>query len=145
MFVLVLTIIAAWMGGGSLYITNDVHDEIELFYKFIRYSVNLLYMMVPLYFVLYYVVKFIEFNFIYGDSISRKIVPLINRSVIASILIIVILHIRGCGYQVLVQSFMQDKKSEYFIWFLILTVICLAFTSRKYLKFYIESHNTKIK
>ena len=93
MFVLVLTIIAAWMGGGSLYITNDVHDEIELFYKFIRYSVNLLYMMVPLYFVLYYVVKFIEFNFIYGDSISRKIVPLISRSVIASILIIVILHI----------------------------------------------------
>lgn len=94
MFVLVLTIIAAWVGGGSLYITNDVHNEIELFYNFIRYSVNLLYMMVPLYFVLYYVVKFIEFNFIYADSIKKKIVPLISRSVIAYILIVVILRIR---------------------------------------------------
>lgn len=144
-FALMLTVIAAWVGGGSLYITNDNYSEIEVFYRFVRYSVNLIYMMVPLYFVLYYVAHFIEFSFVYSGNINKKLVPLMGRFTIVFMIIVMILHIRGCGYKVLVQSFMQDKKSEYFIWCLILMVICLTFTSRKYLEYYIESHNTKIK
>lgn len=110
---LLLTIILAWVGGGSLYTTNDVHNKIELFYRFIRYSVNLIYMIIPLYFVAYYIIKNIEFNLFYKKrSIKKKIFFLVSRLVIACIVVVAVLHIRGCGYQALVQNFMQDKKAN---------------------------------
>ena len=40
------------------------------------------------------------------------------------------------GVCTLMQNYMQDKRSEYFFWILILIELIMAFTSKKYLNFY---------
>lgn len=132
-----ITIITALLGSGSLYINtmDNISNKIELLYVFIRYTVNLIYLIVPLYFVVCHIIKFINYILL-SHKISKVIVIMCLRIFIVCTISMLILSIRGYGVCTLMQNYMQDKRSEYFFWILILIELIMAFTSKKYLNFY---------
>lgn len=136
-----IIIIIALSGGGSLYLNtmNNINNRIELLYVFIRYTINLLYLVVPLYFVLCHIINFLKYVFL-NYKINKAIGTIFIRIVTASVICTVILLVRGYGYCTLIQNYMQDKRSEYFFWILILIGLIISFTNKKYLNFYKMKH-----
>lgn len=114
---------------------DNINNKIELLYIFIRYTVNLIYLIAPLYFVICHIIKFVNYILL-NNKISKAIIIIFLRLLVVCAISMLILSIRGYGFCMLMQNYMQDKRSEYFFWILILIGFIVSFTSKKYLNFY---------
>ena len=132
-----IIIVTAFLGSSSLYIhtMDNINNKIELLYIFIRYTVNLIYLIAPLYFVICHIIKFVNYILL-NNKISKAIIIIFLRLLVVCAISMLILSIRGYGFCMLMQNYMQDKRSEYFFWILILIGFIISFTSKKYLNFY---------
>lgn len=135
----VLTVCAAVFGSLSLYwLGAQEHVGIvELLYVYIRYSVNLFYLMLLLFLVSCYVVRYGNFM-LKKYEYKRALAEMAIRFLCGTVFAVTVFGIRGYGYRTLVQNFMRDNRSEYLFWCLILLGYLVSFVNSAFLRQYVE-------
>ena len=138
---IILSVALAFLGSKELYasIVADMNNKVEMFYTFMRYSVNLVYLIFPLFILLCHIIKFIFYQVL---SVGRRkgIVSILVRGVCGGCFIYLIFCIHESNYKKLVQNFLCGSVEEYFFWFIILIGIYLIFNSKTYFKDYINKY-----
>lgn len=120
----ILTAGAAAFGLISVYysVAKSQMEFVEVLYTYIRYLMNLLYLMLPLFLVICHMFKVTRFM-LRNYSINRALHGIVCRFLCRSVCTLAIFVIRGYGYRTLIQDFMLDNWSDYSFG----TLILLAF------------------
>lgn len=138
---IILSVVLAFLGSKELYasIVADMNNKVEVFYTFMRYSVNLVYLIFPLFILLCHIIKFIFYQILSGGW-RKGIVSILVRGVCGGCFIYLIFCIHESNYKKLVQNFLCGSVEEYFFWFIILIGIYLIFNSKTYFEDYINKY-----
>ena len=129
---LILTLTVSIYGSIPLYrqAILETPGKTELLYTCTRYLINLIYLSIPLFFVLLHICKYEMKSF---KENSRRIFAAntIIRALLAFLISAVALEISGmASWSLFIQSYMQSNFTLYMVWCIMLS--CVYFVFRKY-------------